>query len=312
MSKYQMLSQTLQKIKRAEERLKILMDNKEVIEEEVRKQKTKLDKENDDVEQLEGFSLSGFIHLIKGTLVDQLDKEEREALVAKNKYEAACQELKFCMNEIDNYREKIKDKYIIEREYKVLVKQLEKQMLDSEYDSKSFSKLTEKMFYSNELLREIREAAEAGRELQKSFDAVLKSFQEADDLGVIDVLDTGLLVSETISSEVSERNQTIILIQQQIRKFHIEILDVCSIYSLEVNVDELLSFSDYLLDGIVKEESVEDKLNFARERINQAKTYIFNTLLALENCKSTVKEENKKIHEEKIEIIEVYLAKQGG
>ncbi len=312
MSKYQMLNQTLQKIKRAEERLKILMDNKEVLEEEVRKQKTKLDKENEDVEQLEGFSLVGFIHLIKGTLVDKLDKEEREALVAKNKYEAVCQELKFCMNEIDNYREKIKDKYTIEREYKTIVKQLESQMLESDYDANKFNEITERMFYSNELLREIREAVEAGKELYKSFEGVLKSFEDAYDLGVIDILDTGLLVSETISSEVSERNHAIILIQQQIRKFHIEILDVCGIYNLAVDVDELLSFSDYLLYGIVKEDSVEEKLKFASEKINAAKKYITNTLAALEECKENVKLENKKINADKIEMIEIYLSKQGG
>ncbi len=129
MSDYHELTRMMQKIKRAEGRLKTLLENKQVLEKNIKLQEVKLEKENFDVEKLEGLSLIGFVHLIKGTLIDKLDKEEKEALLAKNKYEYLCHELRFCLDEINLYRKKVEEKYIIEKEYKKCLKLKEKELV---------------------------------------------------------------------------------------------------------------------------------------------------------------------------------------
>lgn len=64
--------------------------------------------------------------MLKGTLIDKLDKEEREAMIAKNKYDFACKELEFCLKEIEIYADRVKDKFAVDREYSEFIRQMKK------------------------------------------------------------------------------------------------------------------------------------------------------------------------------------------
>lgn len=306
MSRYNVLIQTLQKIKRSEERLQILIENKEKLEVKVKQRKTELDKENYDVQKLEGLSLVGFVHLIKGTLFDKLDKEEREAMAAKNKYDFACEELDFCIKEIKTYSDRVKDKYKIQREYDEYLRNKENDLIKLDtLTSNNIKRLTGKMYYNNEVIREIEEAIEAGDYLHNSFVNIINCFEEASDIGITDVLGCGLIVSESCNSRVSETNKNIVLIQQLIRKFHIELMDVCNIYDFEID-EEILSFSDYFLDGVI---SADDKVDFAKQKLIVTKDVVDESLVNLNESKEKVISENNSIKKEKVEIIENYLEK---
>lgn len=313
MEKYHQLAETLQKIKRAEERLKVLIENKAELEKKVREKKIELDKENYDVEKLEGLSLEGFIHLIKGTLIDKLDKEEKEAMIAKNQYEFAVQELDVCLKEITICRDRIKDKYIIQRAYEDFIKTQEEQIVNLNIEEASQVKeLLNNVYYNTEIIREIREAIEAGELLKDSILCILKSLKDAENLGVIEVLESGLLVSSSGSEIVKESNEKLVLIQQNIRKYHLELLDVLSVCDLEVDNEFLLAFSDEYLVGVIQRDQLKDKLNFAEQMLEKANEHIESHIKTLTEKRSIVKLENSILKDSKIQLIESYLDNIGG
>lgn len=313
MDKYHQLTESLQKIRRAEERLKVLIENKAVLEKKEREKKALLDKEVYDVEKLEGLSLEGFIHLIKGTLIDKLDKEEKEAMIAKNQYEFAVQELEVCIHEITLCRDRIKDKFIIERAYDDYIKVEEDKIIN--LNTKQASQVKEIMndvYYNSEIIREIREAIEAGELLRYSIECILKSFKDAEELGVIDVLESGLLVSSCGSEIVKKSNENIVLIQQNIRKYHLELLDVISVCEIEIDNTFLVEFSNNYLAGVVRRDVLSDKLTFASEMLEQAFKIIDRQEDKLNKKRNQVKEANQILKSSKIQLIESYLNVIGG
>lgn len=313
MDKYHQLTESLQKIKRAEERLKVLIENKAVLEQKVREKKIELDKENYDVEKLEGLSLEGFIHLIKGTLIDKLDKEEKEAMIAKNQYDFATQELEVCLTEITRCRDRIKDKFIIERAYNDFIKEEEEKIINlNSEQAGQVKEIMNDLYYNSEIIREIREAIEAGDILRHSIECILTSFKDAETLGVIEVLESGLLVSSCASEVVKKSNENIVLIQQNIRKYHLEILDVISVCDLELDNTFLVDFSDNYLVGVLKRESLQEKLAFAELMLEKAMEVIDQHKLKLNQKRDLVKELNAALKSNKIQLIEEYLNCIGG
>lgn len=313
MSTYQILSQTLQKIKRSEERLIVLISNKASLEAKVREKKIALDKENYDVEKLEGLSIEGFIHLIKGTLIDKLDKEEKEAMIAKNQYDFASQELDVCLKEITLYRERVKDKFLIERDYLEFIKVQESKMMHmNSSDAVRVKKIMNEVYYNTEVIREIREAIEAGDALKKMFNCIVMSFENADDLGVIDVLESGLLVSDCGHEDVKNTNEQLVLIQQHIRRYHIEVLDVLGVCDVYINNNRLLMFSDCFLERILSGEVVSDKIKSGMELIQEMIRHMDDSLYRLIQKKQTTIKKNDELKDNKILLIESYLKEIGG
>ena len=313
MSTYQVLTQTLQKIKRSEERLKILIDNKASLEAKVREKKVALDKENYDVEKLEGLSIEGFIHLIKGTLIDKLDKEEREAMIAKNQYEFACQELEVCFKEIILYRERIKDKFVVERDYLEFIKVQEAKMLNmNSSDAIQVKNLMDTVYYNTEIIREIEEAIEAGNALKKAFECIIESLEKAEDLGIIDILENGLLVSDCGHEDVKNTNEQLVLIQQQIRRYHIEVLDVLGICDVSIDNSRLLMFSDCFLERVITGEVVSDKIVSAMDLIREMLRHMEESITLLKEKEQKIQIENNGLTNNKIQLIESYLNQIGG
>lgn len=308
MEEYQYLLETLQKIRRSEERLEVLIENKEVLENKVREKKLSLEKESDDVDKLEGMSLVGFVHLLKGTLIDKLDKEEREAMIAKNQYEFACQELDVCLKEIINTQSRIKDKYEIEREYTDLLKSNEQKLMSENTEhADDIKRLMNELYYHSEIIREITEAEAAGLSLKSEFACILESFDNAEALAIVDVLEGGLLVSSCSHETVKTTNAKLVLIQQEIRKYHLEIQDVFNVCDIDLDGEELLAFSDTFLEGVMMRLDLDDKIAYAKKLLNNMVNIIMESLEVLKTKKIAVSKICDQFKEEKRKIIEAYM-----
>lgn len=255
MDKYYQLTISLQKIRRAEERLNVLLQNKCSLEYDLKEKKEKLEAEEYDVEKLEGLSIQGFLHLIKGTLLDQLDKEEREAMIAKKAYDDTQEALSQCLKKIDEARFTLKDKLDIKRAHEACGKELEKDLLHS---SVELRKIVEDQAYAKEVLREIREAEEAGQVLCKKLDGLDEQVKKLkSDVGIDE---SGLFKHDNESALVQDVNKTLLYIQEDIHRFELELMDVFNVCDLTCDLNFLKVFSNFLLRGMVERASVSNKL----------------------------------------------------
>jgi len=255
MKQYQELTIQMQKIRRAEERLNILMQNKLNLEYELKEKKRQLEVEEYDVEKLEGLSLNGFLHLIKGTLMDQLDKEEKEAMLAKKAYESSRDALSECLKKIDEARQVIKDKLDVKRAYDTCIKTLEKDLV---HKSPELREILQDQAYSKEVLREIREAEEAGRSLNLSLKSLNEHVGHIKEEAHID--ESGFFSHNDQQDRVQEVNRLLLTIQEQCHGFELELLDVFDVCDLNWDLSFLRQFSDFLLEGMVHKKAVESKL----------------------------------------------------
>lgn len=308
MEKYQNLVNRLQKIKKSEIRLKILLDNKEILEEKVKKRRNELDKENYDVEKLDGLSLVGFIHFLQGTLMDKLEKEEKEALIAKNKYEYVLSEFKSCLSEIESCKQIIDKKPLLEREYKEFIDKSEDSIIAGKSDvADRIKKLIEKYSFSDEVIKEIDEALDAGNNLIESLLFIKNSFKRYRQLEMVNILDNGLIVSNN-HEDIKIINEEIVLIQSKIRMFHIELLDVNNIYDCNLNIKKLLLFSDEFIDGVNEIDHFDEKLKFAYEFFIESNKIVSRSLDLLLECRVVVIKEKDQILKEKNILIGECLA----
>ena len=134
--------------------------------------KDRLNKEKKDVAKLEGTSLSSFFFSIIGKKDEKLDKEMKEYLAAKMKYDEHLVTINELKNLINKYDEELRRYEGIEERHKKLIN--EKQRLLINEDSSEGRNLRQLLGRLNELrldIKEIKEAVNAGR---NAYDALLE------------------------------------------------------------------------------------------------------------------------------------------
>lgn len=313
MSRYKVLSESLQKIKRSEERLTTLIESKSSLEMKVKEKKIALDKENYDVEKLEGISLEGFFHLIKGTLIDKLDKEEKEAMIAKNQYDNACNELNYCLQEIMLCQKRIQDKYVLEREYEAIIEAHEQQLLSmNSLEAKQVNKIIEQVYYKKEVIRELEEAVDAGHVLLNCFMKINECLNSFEDTSQIKIMKNGLITSEEYHEAVNCVNEQVIMIQPSIQKYHLEVLDVVGVCDIKLSIDGLLDFSDDFITLIIKHHEEASLLPQVMKLIDHMIRQIDKAQACLNAKKEVVASEIDALKENKVKLIEIYLETIGG
>jgi hypothetical protein len=255
METYQQLTTALQKIKRAEKRLVFLIQNKESLERELKVKRQALEAEISDVKKLEGLSLNGFLHLIKGTLLDQLDKEEREAMIAKESYEVTEDALRQCIKKIDETRVVLRNKLDIQRSYDVYLKSLEQDFINKD---PKLRKIVEDQAYAKEVLREIREAKEAGEVLIDKLESLNLQVEKLGD--EIEIDESGLFIHHDERASVQEINKVLLYLQEDIHRFELELKDVFNVCDLACDLSFLKKFSEFLFSDLLRLESVDRKI----------------------------------------------------
>ena len=80
-----------------------------------------LKKEELDVEKLEKISITNFINTITGRKLEKLEKEKKEAVAAKLKFDTVNEELKNLINDIERIEGNIRRLGNLESEYRTII-----------------------------------------------------------------------------------------------------------------------------------------------------------------------------------------------
>ena len=294
METYQQLTTALQKIKRAEKRLVFLLQNKEDLERNLKIKQQALAAEISDVKKLEGLSLNGFLHLIKGTLLDQLDKEEREAVIARESYELTEDALKQCLKRIDETRAVLRNKLDIQRSYDHHLRSLEKDFVSRD---PKLRKIVEDQAYAKEVLREIREAKEAGEILIGKLESLNSQVEKLQ--GQIEIDGSGLFIHQEESSLVQSVNKLLLYLQEDIHRFELELKDVFNVCDLTCDLNFLKEFSEFLFADMVRLESVDCKIESFLTKMKEVLRALNETMGLLNDQKDSIAFLIEKLNKEK-------------
>lgn len=161
--------------------LEDLREQKNTLEEKVEKLKEQFEKEESDVESLEGKSLSYIFYKILGNLDSKLEKEREEALAARLKYEQAFFDLKNVEKEIERLEQEEEKNRDWESVYQRLYNEKKEQLIASgSQTGEEILHLFQKITALKSFDKELREAIEAGESALTYLKSAAESLKSAE------------------------------------------------------------------------------------------------------------------------------------
>lgn len=285
------LNEKLLKIKsamREKERLLRMLDNaeeqKRVLERKKAQLYEKLKKEELDVEKLEKISVTNFINTITGRKLEKLEKEKKEAVAAKLKFDAVNEELKNLINGIERIEGNIWKLSNLESEYNTIINEKEKFLIstDAEIENRLDRIIEEESFFIAKK-KEIEEAIMAGKELLVSLKQVSKNLQSAGDWGTWDIIGGGMIATMAKHSRIDQAKAEISKTQSLLSRFYRELEDVDGkVVDINIEIGSFLTFADFFFDGIFADLTVQCKIRGAEDRIMNTTNKVNSIMRSLE------------------------------
>ena len=252
--------------------------------------------ERADVQQLEGFSLTGLFYSILGTKEERLERERQEHLAARLKHEACTAAVSEIQQEIERLQRELTAYTEAQDEYERLIEE-KRQLIDSAADGRA-----EKLIDVSERLadleadqKEIQEAVRAGETAERALRKVQRELQSAENWGTWDLLGGGSMVTLAKHSQIDSAKQQARVAQRHLRQFQEELADADQ--RLHVSLGEIGGFStfaDFFFDGMIADWVVQSKVQNASEACVSA---IRNVAAALNECRRRLSETEQQIEQ---------------
>ncbi len=204
-----------------------LRSQKKELENRVVELKSTLDQENEDVEKLEEKGLTHVFYSMLGKLGEQVEKERKEALAARLKYDQAVNELEQLDHQLKLLEEEFQEYKDSQRTYDNLFAKKKEHMLNSHSDTaEQILQLTEELGRAKNNQSEIDEAIRAGEAVCSHIENALNSLDSAKGWGTWDMLGGGLVSDLMKHSHIDEAKGEAEVIQRMLSRFRAELADV--------------------------------------------------------------------------------------
>ncbi|MBQ3009016.1 MAG: hypothetical protein IJD80_05450 [Oscillospiraceae bacterium] len=255
-----------------------------------------LEKEERDVTKLENFSLSALLHTIAGTKEEQLEKERREAYTALVRLQNAEGELNAVNSEIDRYTYELRSLAGCEDEYKNLLDERMKSIMNSpSVTDENRVILEERAAYLAAQEKEISEAIRAGNNALHIIDSINKELSSAKNWSTLDMLGGDLISTLAKQSKMSNSQIGIYQLQNALTHFRSELTDITVDADIQIATDDFLSFADFWFDGLLADFMVHDKINQTIKQVARTQSQIRLVISKLEEQQRETSHEKQDI-----------------
>ena len=256
-----------------------LRSQKEYLESEVCKLEAIKNKEQADVDRLEGRSLAAYFYNVVGKLDHQLDKERREAYAARVKYDTAAQELAAVIDELNTAEAELRELIGCENEYQTLLREKAAAIKAAGgAKAEAILELETRLAALSSRAKELREAISAGGAAYGTASQVMKSLESAEGWGTFDLLGGGLISDIAKHSHLDKAQHAVNMLQSDLRRFKTELADVTINADIQVSIDGFLGFADFFFDGLFADWAVMDRISQSMYRVSDTRDQIENLL----------------------------------
>lgn len=275
----QLLQQTARQ-KHLERMLEELYDRRTVLETTTTALEAAKQKEQTDVDRLEGRSLTAFFYGIIGKKDDKLDKERREAYEAAVKYDAAAASLQAVQEDIRRYEAALLPLQGCEARYQQTL-QAKADALKSAGtpEAEQILRLEEQLGTIASRKEEISEAITEGTEAERITQDMIAHLNQAKEWADIDLfLNSGFLAEIEKHSHLDTAQDMVEQLQIQLERFRTELTDVEIHADMQLNVDGFTQVADYVFDGLFMDLSMLDHISQAQQRVEKTQAQITQVL----------------------------------
>jgi hypothetical protein len=291
--------QKIYRLNKIDSILKELRNDESELNHKVYELKEVLDKENLDVEKLNKTNIASVFYSITGKLNDRLEKEQREALAAKLKYEQANYDLESIKAEIcklieerENYKDCVNEYNSLYIEKKKLL------IMSGEASANKILEITNRIEDSKRNLKELREAVSAGKSAVSSLDIALENLSSAKGWGTWDLLGGGLISDLAKHSHIDDAMSEVENAHYQLRRFKSELADVKINYDIRFETDGFGKFADFFFDGLIADWFMQSKINNSYESVSNVKNQVESAIYRLQQLTNKEKLNLKELENE--------------
>lgn len=267
--------------------------------------KVSLAKENYDVEKLEHKSIASVFYSILGSLDEHVEKERREALAAKLRYDQTAKDWEDVKSQISILTAESLGYVGCQKEYDQLYAQ-KKEILMRENGgtAQKILELLEKGNLTRTDIKEINEAISAGRRVLDSLEIALSSLESAEGWGTWDLLGGGLISDLAKHSHIDDAKLEAENIQRLLRLFKTELAEINISSDIIIETEGFAKFADFFFDGLIADWFMQSKINESQASVENVKNQVLSITDQLEHLKT---EENANLERHEAEIGELIL-----
>ncbi len=265
-----------------------------------------LEKEEKDVLKLEGTSLSSFFFNLIGKKEDKLDKERKEYLSAKMRYDECILAVRELENEVRKYDEDLMKYSGISEEYQQAIRQKQEILINEDTDNGR--KLRDLLDWINELkldIKEVREAIDAGENASDALLEMKKPLNSAKNWGIWDMLGGDFFSDIMKHSKINDANRLSYDVQHHLRIFQKELADVNRFTDIKVNIGAFAKFADFFFDGLFADWFVQSRINESISNVEDAHTRVKGILSDLNRNLAAMEDEKQRLELEVNKLLEI-------
>lgn len=257
---------------------------------------TQLEREEADVKRMKGLGFSRFLAGISGDYYERLDQEEREAAEATIYYNQAVDRIEDIKLQIQQLKQEQADCQVSAERYHWLLKAKQKEsQTKGGSPAGKIAALQEAIDLCKRNQRELQEAISAGEAAKASLLLVIQSLNSASGWGIFDMVGGGLLATLVKHSHIDEAKRQVTAAENNLRRFHTELLDTPISAQLQIDTDGFMKFADFFMDGFLFDFFMQAKINTARENVQTVTDSVQEYLLDLNELRQTELQEEERL-----------------
>lgn len=262
-------------------------------------------KERENVDKLEGRSLTNYFFRVVGKMDDKLTKERQEACAAKVKLDTAERELAGVEADINVLTDRLNTIRVAEEQYREAKSRKAAALKDSGTSAGAkILELEQQLAELENLKREIREASSAGYSARGTADRILSELNDADNWNTWDLIGGGGIITHMAKhSHLDEAQDLVQELQSKLRRFKTELADVRISGDLQVNVEGFLRFADFFFDGLFADWAVGKHISRSYDSVQSTKSQIDRALKKLEDLQSVTQQQIENTKQELDQLI---------
>ena len=269
----------LQKIDRMLEDLK---QQKQAVNQKAATLKEIMEKENQDVEKLQGKNLTHMFHSMLGDLDEKLQKEQQEALSAKLKYDQTMLDLNTMEQQISELAAEREHYLGSDAMYQELYAKKKSSLLQSNSQTaQRIMYLSEQVNAVHNSITEIGEAIHAGENVMEHLRSAMDSLDDAEGWGTWDMLGGGLFSDMMKHSHIDDAKSEVEKTQMALLRFRTELADIRIDSSISIDTDGFGKFADFFFDGLIADWSMQSKIHDSQESVEQVRSQVETVLKRL-------------------------------
>lgn len=265
-----------------------------------------LDKEYQDLKQLENLSMKSLFHKVLGSKEEQIEKERQEYLQATLKYNAFKKNVEILEFEKTVLEKKLGDVSLLENKLKTLKKEREKELLRSGSEIGNKLLILHKKEDSIELLtKEFSEAIAAGSKSVQVIEKMMHFLEQARNWGNWDMMGKGRMASYNKHSAIDNAREVSYSAKHLLDRFQQELYDIGGPgnYNFNIELNSLQNFTDIFFDNLISDWIMQQKIKNALANVNSVRDKVVRILQSLNSEQRNFEKQLSQINHQKEQLI---------